>query len=149
MKGTTSVIVARVFGALSALVGLAVLGAVLWVLVMNPSDRAFNAIMVLMIYLVPFGLFVFCVFCAIKVDDGTAKVFFVFFGLFPFLFLVGMLARMLPEPDDRLYNPAARSDTGLLKTPLQKRKLLLAPDGSSALSNSPSLEIHLPADTKP
>lgn len=150
MKRTTSVIVERVFGILSALLGLAVLGTVLWVIVMSPSDRVFNAIMVLMIYLVPLGLFVFCVFCAIKVEDETAKVAFVFFGLFPLLFLLGMLARMVPESDQKMHdNAGTRTESDLLKSPLQKRKLLVAPDGSSVLSNTPSFEIHLPVSTKP
>jgi hypothetical protein len=116
---------------------------------MSMSDRTLNAIMVLMVYLIPLGLFASCVFFAIKVRDKTAKVVFIFFGLFPLLFLLGMLARMLPDTNDEHYNSAARSNTNLLKAPLQKRKLLVAPDGSSALSNSPFFEIHLPASTKP
>ncbi|MFZ2642274.1 MAG: hypothetical protein WA117_14845 [Verrucomicrobiia bacterium] len=87
---------------------------------MNAFDRVMNVIAVLMIYLIPLACCVFCARTIIKAQSTAVRFVFAFLALIPLIFLLAMLGRMLPEPDDRPHNHAARTDTDLFKGPLEK-----------------------------
>ena len=87
---------------------------------MNTFNLVMNAIAVLMIYLIPLACCVFCFWVAKEARSTAVKFVFRFLALIPLLFLLVMLGRMLPEPDDKPHNHAARTDTELFKGTLEK-----------------------------